>query len=123
MLCYDGIIKAPGEGESDISSDTTIMKIIISERAQKWFEEEVGIPEGDGIRFLGKVYGSTPVHEGFSLGITVGEPKNPLAITVHNGITYYIDKNDDWFFAGYDLEVIMNDQLNEPDYIYHKIAE
>ncbi|MGP6138802.1 MULTISPECIES: HesB/YadR/YfhF family protein [unclassified Jeotgalibaca] len=96
------------------------MKITIDERAQKWFEEEIGIPEGEGIRFLGKVYGSSPIHEGFSIGIAVDKPKDPLAITTINGIPYFIDKNDDWFFSGYDLEVVLDDNLNEPEYIYHE---
>lgn len=96
------------------------MKIIIDERAQKWFEEEIGIPEGSGIRFLGKVYGSSPLHEGFSLGIIVDKPNDPLAITTLNNIPYFIEKNDDWFFSGHDLEVIMDEKLNEPDYLYHK---
>ena len=46
------------------------MKIIIDERAQKWFEEEIGIPEGSGVRFLGKVYGSSPLHEGSHLALS-----------------------------------------------------
>lgn len=99
------------------------MKITIDERAQKWFESEVGIPEGEGICFLGKVYGSTSVHEGFSVGITVDKPKDPLAITTINGIHYFIDKNDEWFFSGYDLEVVLNEKLNEPEYVFHENKE
>lgn len=96
------------------------MKITISEAAQKWYEEEIGIPEGYGIRFLGKVYGSSPVHEGFSLGITVDKPDAVMALTTINNIPYFVDANDEWFFSGYDLEVILDETLNEPEYLFHK---
>lgn len=124
MLCYDGITKRHLERGSRIFTPTQIiMKLIVDVRAQKWFEDEVGIPEGSGIRFLGKIYGSSPLHEGFSLGVIVDTPKEPLAITIHNNIPYFIEKNDDWFFSGHDLEVTVDDKYHEPDYIYHKREE
>lgn len=39
------------------------MKLSVTDNARKWFEEEVTIPENYGIRFFGKVYGKTEVHE------------------------------------------------------------
>lgn len=96
------------------------MKITIDKEAQKWFEDEVGIPEGEGIRFMSKIYGDSPIHDGFALAITVDKPKDPYAITIENGIPYFIAKNDEWFFDGYDLEVVLDEVLKEPKYLYHK---
>ncbi|KIO96015.1 hypothetical protein N624_2129 [Levilactobacillus brevis] len=45
------------------------MKITVTDAASKWFREDMGMT-GRGIRFFGKVYGKTPVHQGFSLGMT-----------------------------------------------------
>ncbi len=58
------------------------MKIIVTDRVSKWFQSEMGLSDGRGVRFFGKVYGSTPVHEGFSLAMTPDDhPENPYAIT------------------------------------------
>lgn len=46
------------------------MKITVSDRASKWFHEDMGLDDGRGVRFYGKVYGKTPVHDGFSLALT-----------------------------------------------------
>lgn len=69
------------------------MKIEITDSAKEWFENEVGLEKGSGIRFLGKVYGSTEVHEGFSVGMEVTQPAEVLAKTIIDGIIYFIDKN------------------------------
>ncbi|CZQ95227.1 Hypothetical protein Tpal_1859 [Trichococcus palustris] len=93
-----------------------IMKIEVSEQAQKWFEDELGIPEGKGVRFLGKVYGNSQIHEGFSIGIDVDEPILPIGKAEYNGILYFIEDADDWFFSGYDLQVVFDEKQNEPAY-------
>ncbi|MDE1548411.1 HesB/YadR/YfhF family protein [Jeotgalibaca caeni] len=97
------------------------MEIKVTEKAQKWFESELGVSEGRGVRFLGKVYGKSQIHEGFSIALEVVEPKNPIAMTTLNGISYFVDAADDWFFNGYDLEVSFDEQNNEPEYIFHEI--
>lgn len=55
------------------------MKIEITDSASKWFQEEMGLGAGNGVRFYGKVYGKTPVHEGFSLALTRDDhPVRPM---------------------------------------------
>ncbi|WP_277631508.1 HesB/YadR/YfhF family protein [Atopococcus tabaci] len=97
------------------------MKIEITEQAQKWFENELGVGNGLGVRFLGKVYGKTDVHEGFSLGIEVAEPEDPIAQVTYNDITYFAEKQDEWFFTEYDLKVTYNEERNEP--VYHFVGD
>ena len=53
------------------------MQLTIDKRAQAWFEEEMGVSKERGVRFLGKVYGCSPIHEGFSLAVEVDAPSNP----------------------------------------------
>lgn len=44
------------------------MKIEVTPKAQKWFQEEVGLTSGMAVGFFGKVYGKTAVHEVFPSG-------------------------------------------------------
>lgn len=98
------------------------MKIDITEPASKWFNDELGLTEGKGIHFSGKVYGKTEVHEGFSVGMSVEEPgNNILAETEVDGITYFVNDEDDWFFSGYDLQVDLDSERDEP--VYHFIDQ
>lgn len=99
------------------------MEITVTEKAQKWFEEEMAITNNNGVRFLAKIYGDSPIHDGFSVGIQVAEPENVVALKRVNDISYFIEENDEWFFAGYDLEVAFDEKLNEPAYLFHKITE
>lgn len=96
------------------------MKITVSKQAQEWFAREMGISETRGVRFLSKVYGCSPIHESFSLAIEVNEPSHPYAIVKEQGISYFIETGDEWFFEGYDFEVGYNTELDEPEYHYIK---
>lgn len=97
------------------------MQIILEDKAVKWFEEEVGIPEGGGIRFKAKIYGSSPVNETFALQIEPTTPHSPVVeVESENGLSFFVEKDDEWFFQGHDLVVSFDDELNEPKYIYRK---
>lgn len=92
------------------------MKLTITPRAQQWFKDEVGVTSDSGIRFYGKIYGKTDVHEGFSIAMSVEAPDQPLVKEVIDGVTYFIEETDDWFFKGYDLSVDYDDEKEEPKY-------
>ena len=92
------------------------MELTISPKAQAWFQNEIILNSGQGIRFFGKVYGSTPVHEGFSVGMSVDTPNRPLVKTQEKGIVYFIEEDDQWFFDGYNLVVNYDEKLDEPNY-------
>lgn len=94
------------------------MKIEITEDAVEWFEKEVGVLKGSGVRFLGKVYGKTDIHEGFSVGMNLSRPEDALTEVVINEVTYFIEKNDEWFFSGYDLKVDYDKEKDEPIYMF-----
>lgn len=99
------------------------MELKITPLAQEWFKQELQIAPGMGVRFYGKVYGNTNVHEGFSVGMSVDTPEKPLVQTEVDGLTYYVEENDDWFFSGYDLLVDYNKTLDEPTYLFEKNTE
>ncbi|MBM7689328.1 iron-sulfur cluster biosynthesis protein [Enterococcus ureilyticus] len=99
------------------------MKLTITPRAQQWFKEEVGVTSDSGIRFYGKIYGKTDVHEGFSIAMSVEAPDQPLVKEEIEGITYFIEETDDWFFKGYDLLVDYDEDKDEPKYNFAENKE
>ena len=71
------------------------MQLTIDKKAQAWFEEEMGVSKERGVRFLGKVYGCSPIHEGFSLAVEVDAPSKPYVSVEENGITYFVETGDE----------------------------
>lgn len=94
------------------------MQLTITETAHQWFEESYPLEEGESIRFFGKLYGKTDVHDGFSVGMKIDNPAEHdlLAKLEENGRTYFASKDDDWFFARYDLEVDFDTEHEAPIY-------
>lgn len=89
------------------------MQIIINDDAKVWFVEEMEVEAGDTIRFYARYGGSSPFHEGFSIGMTRDEPLHSGAKTQIDGVTYFIEQDDLWFFNEHDLYVAVdtNDEL------------
>lgn len=92
------------------------MKIQVSDKAHQWYIEEMGLEKGDSVRFFGKVYGKTEIHDNFSVAINIDRPNDPLVTETVDGITYFIEKSDDWFFSGYNFHVEYNEELDEVTY-------
>lgn len=92
------------------------MKLTITPKAQEWFKRELELAEGQGIKFYGKVYGKTQVHDGFSVGMSVDIPESPLIEENANGMMFFVEEADEWFFKGYDLVVDYDAELDEPKY-------
>ncbi|MFD1926681.1 HesB/YadR/YfhF family protein [Sporosarcina siberiensis] len=96
------------------------MKIVISEKALSWFKEEMETTPGDAIRFFARYGGSSPLHTGFSLGVTKVQPDDAAFKTDHDGTLYYIENRDEWFFLEHDLHVNIDPKLDELVYSYKK---
>ena len=96
------------------------MKIIISNEAFQWFKEEMEVVQGKSIRFYARYGGASPFHEGFSLGMTQEEPHDIGVETLVDGIRFYIEKDDLWFFNDHDLHVKLDEKVDELNYDYVK---
>ncbi|AVK62419.1 iron-sulfur cluster biosynthesis protein [Lactobacillus sp. CBA3605] len=95
------------------------MKITVTDEASHWFQTEMGVVAGNGVRFYGKTYGKTAVHHGFSIGLARDdEPHRPIALVEKDGVNYYVNDRDDWFFKGYDLTVDFDAENDGPKYDY-----
>lgn len=97
------------------------MKLTITSEAIQWFEDNVGLPEGNGIRFKAKIYGNSPVNKGYGLAIEPNTPHHVAAeVITASGWHFFIEESDVWFFDNHDLEVRYDAVLDEPKYIYLK---
>jgi uncharacterized protein YneR len=100
------------------------MDIVISKTALQWFKDEVELKTGDKVKFYPKVYGNSPVQEGFSLGFTVDNyPIDIITSFEADGMLFYIEERDVWFFNGHDLHVNFNEEKDEVEYSYTKSNE
>lgn len=97
------------------------MKLTITPKAQEWFKREIELSNGQGIKFYGKVYGKTQVHDGFSVGMSVDTPETPLIEENTNGMMFFVEEADEWFFKGYDLVVDYDTELDEPKYEFNQV--
>ena len=96
------------------------MQIKITDSASRWFKEEMDIKKGDAIRFYVRYGGSSPLHEGFSLGLNKEEPMDPGATYELDGCTYFIEERDMWYFSNHDLLVDYDKESDGPVYSYEK---
>ncbi|ARD46906.1 HesB/YadR/YfhF family protein [Sporosarcina sp. P33] len=94
------------------------MNIHISEQAVQWFENEMEAAAGDYVKFFARYGGSSPLHEGFSIGITKETPDEPVAEKVINDVHYYVEERDLWFFDGHDLHVDTDPASEELSFHY-----
>ncbi|MFJ8462195.1 HesB/YadR/YfhF family protein [Lysinibacillus xylanilyticus] len=96
------------------------MNIALTDEALQWFKQEMEVESGDTIRFYARYGGSSPFHEGFSLGMTREEPIEIGVKTVLDDVIYYIDEKDLWFFNDHNLHVDVDATIDELKYEYRK---
>lgn len=97
------------------------MKLNVTEAAMKWFKEEVELESGDKVRFLVQIYGDSAVREGYSLAFTLDKDDRKKAVEYEeDGIEFYINETDVWFFDGHDLSVEYDEDKDEVVFNYIK---
>ncbi|HZG60038.1 MAG TPA: HesB/YadR/YfhF family protein [Anoxybacillus sp.] len=94
------------------------MKIIIKPKALEWYKEDLDLKQGDFVRFFARYGGCSNVQKGFSLGINKESPLSPGVQTVIDGITFFIEESDMWYFDQHDLIVDFDEQWGEPVFLY-----
>lgn len=97
-----------------------LVEIIISEDAKQWFKEEMETTAGETVRFFVRYGGNSKLQPGFSLGVTKDQPHEAAVEKTHDGVTFFIENTDLWYFDGHDLHVTVNDELKELAYAYEK---
>ena len=96
------------------------MKIHISNEAADWYKDELSLKEGDFVRFFARYGGFSTIQKGFSLGLSNDQPEDAGAKEVINGVTYFIEDRDLWYFDDSDLYIDFNREILEPEFRYSK---
>ena len=91
------------------------MEIKVTRPALKWFEENINFDENKYLRFVPRLKRKTKT----GLSIMPVKPTKIHTSFVHNGITYYIEEADIWFFPGESLTVRIKNQ--EPSYEWESV--
>ena len=94
------------------------MKMTMSPSALDWYKNELDLENGDQIRFHIRYGGCSTVQKGFSLGIVQEDPDMPAAIIEKDGLTFFVEEKDEWYFDGHDLHITLDEELNEPKFSY-----
>ncbi|MDR6123291.1 uncharacterized protein YneR [Bacillus sp. SLBN-46] len=96
------------------------MNIHITNEAVAWYKRELGLKKGDYVRFFARYGGCSTVQSGFSLGISTDEPIDIGTQTMVDGIVFYIEEKDVWFFDDHDLTIDYQETYEEPSFQYKK---
>lgn len=94
------------------------MNIQISKEAAKWYRKELDINEDAEMRFYVRYGGFDGNIPGFSLGVGQRVPEEIHTSATKEGVTFFIEQNDAWYFEGKDLKINLNHKLDEPDLKY-----
>lgn len=79
------------------------MNMKVTKGALDWYKEELDLETGDHVRFFVRYGGCSNVQKGFSLGILKDRPMNIGTSTEVEGITFFIEESDLWYFDNHDL--------------------
>lgn len=95
------------------------MQLHITDEAAKWYMEELQLSTPTQIRLFPRYGGFGGIIPGFSVGINNDEPEDACASSIVDGIQFFIEENDHWYFDGYDVTIELNTDLNEPEFSYN----
>ncbi|GAA0134251.1 HesB/YadR/YfhF family protein [Paenibacillus sp. YSY-4.3] len=92
--------------------------INVTKEAARWYKNELGVQEGQAIRFFARYSAGGTIHPGFALGIGIETPVSPGAVSEVDGITFYMEDKDLWYLKGYNLNVVYDQKHNDIEYEY-----
>ncbi|MFC4402651.1 HesB/YadR/YfhF family protein [Gracilibacillus xinjiangensis] len=93
------------------------MEMSITKPAAKWFINELDLEENDAIRFFARYGGFCGVHKGFSLALEKSEPNNPGLNVKEEGILFYVEQSDVWYFDNKNFHIKYSRKFDEIEYV------
>ncbi|CAM3913768.1 HesB/YadR/YfhF family protein [Alkalicoccus chagannorensis] len=97
------------------------MELNITDQAAAWFKDEIDLNQGDYIKFFAKYGGTSPIQSGFSLAFEpYQEPMKTGVSTEKDGIKFFVEDGDLWYFDGHDLTVDYDQNKEEIVFDYHE---
>lgn len=92
------------------------MKIHVSHEAAEWYKDELYLQKGDFVRFFARYGGVSTFQQGFSLGLSTDKPEDVGASEEIDGVTFFIEDKDIWYFDDKDLFIDFNKSHSEPEF-------
>ena len=89
------------------------MLISIDDKATTWFTKEFDINKPFSIRMFPQYAGFGQKHKGYSLAFSAETPTNLGYTQEINGITFFVEGNDVWFFEDAETFLTADDSLDE----------
>lgn len=89
------------------------MKLTVTETAVAYFKRDWNAREGDNVRIFVRYGAGISPQGSFSLGIVKEPPQAIGASNVNEGILFFVNESDAWFFDGKDLTVDYDAELDE----------
>lgn len=96
------------------------MELTITDNAVEWYKEEFSLDNKQIYIRLFPRYGTGGHIPGFSIGISNDEPNETFIKRKMPPITFYIEKEDAWYFKDIHLVIEYNKKINEPEFIINK---
>nr|WP_263328455.1 hypothetical protein [Neobacillus sp. Marseille-Q6967] len=97
------------------------MFISIDEKAASWFTKEFEFTKPLAIRMYPQYSGFGEKHKGYMLAFSAETPTNAEFTQKINGITFYVEGNDIWFFEDTETYLSVNSPLDEIQITYKEI--
>lgn len=85
------------------------MFISIDEKAFSWFTNEFELKKPFSIRLFPQYAGFGQKHKGYSLAFSAESPTNAEFSKEIDGITFYVEGNDLWFFDDAETCISLDD--------------
>lgn len=93
------------------------MQIKMADKVVEWYKEDLSLTTGDCVRFFVRYGGFNSFVKGYSLGIDKEAPEHANIRVEKDGITFFVEDNDAWYFDDKDLVIKFNEKLGEPEFV------
>ncbi|WP_217585511.1 HesB/YadR/YfhF family protein [Lentibacillus saliphilus] len=94
------------------------MNITLTPSAANWYREDFDATETTAIRFFPR-YGFGGRIPGFSLGVKQATPVDVFTSTEVDGMLFFIEESDAWYFEGVELHVSFDEHVQAPQFNYY----
>ncbi|WP_431799266.1 HesB/YadR/YfhF family protein [Halobacillus andaensis] len=94
------------------------MNLKVTEEAAKWYKNELELNNDTPLRFYVRYGGVGGLQPGLSLAIKQVDPAEPVAEDKVEGVYFYIEEDDEWYFDGHSLTVEYDENWQEPEFKY-----
>ncbi|UOE92610.1 MULTISPECIES: HesB/YadR/YfhF family protein [Bacillaceae] len=94
------------------------MEIDVTKPAFQWFKEEFNLQQEDYMRIFVRYGGCGDFQKGFSLGLMKEEPKHNAIQTEIEGVTFYIEEEDLWYFNDTDIKIKYSRNKEEIEFVH-----